>query len=79
MPKIYQPVSPGFYKTLESLANLNKEVEIIFRKDNELVKERGIIQTLLQKPDGEFLLMNRNEIRLDSILSADGIEPPERS
>lgn len=70
----YKPVDCGFYDRLEAAAVLRKTVEIEFLKDDSSVTSEAVIKDLRAVNGAEFLILtDGTEIRLDRIVSVDGI------
>lgn len=72
----YQPISCDFYDELELLALRKTVAKIVIRKENEIVETiENVIKTLYTKDKEEFLVLeNGQEIRLDKLVSVNGIE-----
>lgn len=72
----YQPISCDFYDELELLAIRKTVAKIIIRKEEDGVEEiQNVIKTLYTKSKEEFLVLeNGREIRLDKLVSVNGIE-----
>jgi Rho-binding antiterminator len=72
----YQPISCDFYDELELLAIRKTVAKIIIRNDaNEIEEIQNSIKTLYTKNKEEFLVLdNGKEIRLDKLVSVNGIE-----
>jgi Rho-binding antiterminator len=72
----YQPISCDFYDELELLAIRKTVAKIIIRNDaNEIEEIQNSIKTLYTKNKEEFLVLdNDKEIRLDKLVSVNGIE-----
>ncbi|MFT4971223.1 MAG: Rho-binding antiterminator [Paraglaciecola sp.] len=71
----YQPISCDFYDELELLAMRKTVAKIVIRKEEDGVEEiSNVIKTLYTKNKEEFLVLeNGNEIRLDKLVSVNGI------
>ena len=72
----YQPISCDFYDELELLAIRKTVAKIIIRSEEDGVEEiQNAIKTLYTKNKEEFLVLeNGREIRLDKLVSVNGIE-----
>ena len=72
----YRPISCDFYDELELLALRKTVATIVIRKENEDTESiQDRIKTLLTKDKEEFLILeNGQEIRLDKLVSVNGIE-----
>ena len=75
-PEKYQPVSCDFYDELELLALRQTVAELIIRmEDGASQKLSQKIKNLQTRNKEEFLILeNGQEIRLDKLISVNGIE-----
>lgn len=65
----YQPISCSIYDRIESLAVKRQKVEIVFRdKNNNEINLIGIIENVFSENKAEYLLIEKNNIRLDKII-----------
>ncbi len=71
----YTPISCSFYDRLEEAATLSKNVLIEYLANNKTEVRKSIITTIRLKDKIEWLVLeDGSEIRLDRILSLDGVE-----
>lgn len=77
----YIPIDCGFHDTLLDRATRRSVIELVYLDADEMPRTKHIvIKDVYTKQKEEFLLMNDGEIiRLDQIVSVDGIEPPKNS
>lgn len=75
-PKKYQPISCDFYDELELLALRKTVATIVIRQENDATKEiESRIKTFYTKDKEEFMILaNGEEIRLDKLVSVNGIQ-----
>lgn len=75
MNKAYQPISCDFHSELELRALRQQPVEIVFLTANDQpATVNAPIKDLYTRNGEEFLLLpNGNEIRLDQLVSVDGL------
>jgi Rho-binding antiterminator len=73
--KPYQSISCSFYNRLESLAFRQVPVPLVYRDEEELRSlPQAIIEDVFMREKVEYLrLSNGTEIRLDRLLSVNGI------
>lgn len=65
----YQPISCNIYDRIESLAVKHQMVEIVFKNQhNNEVQIAGKIENVYSENKAEYLLINKNIIRLDKII-----------
>lgn len=74
--KNYKPISCDFHSELELRALHKKQVVIHYRDEkNEPASITTQIADLVTHKDGEFLLLpDERKIRLDKLISVDGLE-----
>lgn len=71
---MYQPINCSFYDLLEQAATLGTICTIIYKTEESEVKLEGRINDLYVRQKVEYLkLASRIEIRLDSLVSLNGI------
>jgi len=72
----YQPISCDFYDELELLALRKTVAKIVIRtEENENKELQNVIKTFYTKDKEEFMVLgNGEEIRLDKLVSVNGIE-----
>lgn len=72
----YQPISCDFYDELELLALRKTAAKIVIRTaENEIKEIESVIKTFYTKEKEEFMVLeNGEEIRLDKLVSVNGIE-----
>ncbi|BDS09409.1 hypothetical protein [Aureispira anguillae] len=77
----YQPINCSFHDLLLEKATFRKTVEIIYYSVNGTRQETSsIIKDVFTQKSGEFMLLSNEElIRLDHIVSVDGVLLPETS
>jgi Rho-binding antiterminator len=73
--KPYTPISCSFYSRLEQLAISKMPVPLVYRDDEELRSlSQAIIEDVFMREKEEYLrLSSGTEIRLDSLISVNGI------
>ena len=65
----YQPISCNIYDRIESLAVKHQMVEVVFKNHhNDEVQIAGKIENVYSENKAEYLLINKNIIRLDKII-----------
>jgi Rho-binding antiterminator len=70
----YKPIDCGFYDRLEAAAVQRKTVKINYIKDDSPITSEAVIKDLRSVNGAEFLILtDGTEIRLDRIISLDGI------
>ncbi len=76
-PSGYQPISCHYHDELEALATLAVECEIYSRNNHDQIqKHRGIIVNFRSDQGEEYMILdNGSTIRLDHILSVNGLSP----
>lgn len=73
----YRPIHPNYFHFLESLMSLGRQVEIRYMKDGLEYTTFGIITSIYDRDQMEYLRLNNGkEIRLDKIISADNYGAP---
>lgn len=79
--KEYQPINCSFHDILLEKATFRKTVEIIYYATDGTQKQSlNRIKDVFTKNSAEFMLLDNGElIRLDYIVSVDGIALPETS
>lgn len=74
----YVPISCSFYDYLEEAATLGISSKIEYLNNNSVVQLESKIQTLVIKDKIEYMvLVDRQSIRLDRIISFNGIPLPK--
>ena len=74
----YTPISCSFYDYLEEAATLGRLSAFEYMEDNRLKKIESKIQALVIKDKIEYLVLeNGQSIRLDYLLSINGISLPK--
>ena len=76
MKKTYIPISCDFHSELELLALRGTSCQILYKtEDNKIINVSGIIKDLYTLNKEEFLLLrDSTEIRLDQLVSVNGLE-----
>ena len=74
----YTPISCSFYDYLEEAATLGRLSAIEYMEDNQVEKVESKILTLVIKDKIEYMVLeNGQSIRLDYLLSINGISLPK--
>jgi Rho-binding antiterminator len=74
----YVPINCSFYDYLEEAATLDRLSAIEYMEGNRLVKIASKIQTLVSRDKIEYMVLeNGQSIRLDYLLSINGISLPK--
>ena len=73
--KEYKPINCSFYDRLELWA-MHKDPVVVFYNDEDNIQMlTGVIHDIYSRQKVEYLLMDdQTELRLDSIISVNGIE-----
>ncbi len=74
----YVPINCSFYDYLEEVATLGRLSAIEYMEDNRSEKLESKIQTLVSRDKIEYMVLeNGQSIRLDYLLSINGISLPK--
>ncbi len=73
----YQSISCSYYDQIEAYATKRTHCSILYRDDSEIIAD-GIIVDIFSKESAEYLKVdNGTVIRLDHIISINGIPVPK--
>lgn len=79
--KKYEPINCSFHDVLLEKATFRKVTEIVYHTTDGIQKQtKNVIKDVYTKRGEEFMLLDNEEvIRLDYIVSVDGVLLPETS
>lgn len=78
MKEKYKPIDCNYYDLLLDRATRKVGVELVYFSEGERILKSCTFKDVYTKKGEEFLLLGTGElIRLDQIISVDGIEPPK--
>lgn len=69
----YEPINCAYYDQLEALAVSGRPIDIVYEENNQKKTVNAMIKDFYTKDKEEFMVLDEGpDIRLDSIVSADG-------
>jgi len=74
----YRPIDCEFHDVLEARATTGQPVEVIYRSQGEDRRTTAKIEDVYVRDGAEYVLLgDKSEVRLDELVSVDGIDLPE--